>query len=463
MSNGADASEQRSLEETHSRTTTMASTLNNNGFRQAMLKTALETIPQLTEENYSIWKDKMTALLELRGVLASLDKEDEPALASDINAELKLLLISKMDSVTHNNIVTADNRGSAKLLWKAIKDCFASSQSSNRARIFNKFLYVKFKEEAIEAFVTDTKVSIKKLVDVGIDLPQDILAYLILFKFPDSLQLLKHQIMHSNKELTVEFVCNHLTQFNNKNKAEVKDAVPSNQAALVSTKPKRSNRSNGNEKNSSNSSNATSNNSGPKRCTDGFHNPKQDGNHSADSCWHLHPEKAPEWWQEAQAKWKAEKNVNYYMSLITLWIENGDPNSKIILDSGASAHIFNDKRFFDKLELKDCVASEPASKMRPSQSRERETAGALVEKGCNLSANSGSFSVSKENQKLFKGKIVNNLFSVDNPESVGQSVDYSAHFTSSSESLKDIHEKFGHASIQRIKEFIPDSISKSEL
>jgi hypothetical protein len=380
----------------------------------------------------------MTALLELRGVLASLDKEGEPALASDLNAELKLLLISKMDSVTHNNIVTADNRGSARLLWKAIKDRFTSSQSSNRARIFNEFLYVKFKEEAIKAFVTDTKVSIKKLVDVGIDLPQDILAYLILFKFPDSLQLLKHQIMHSDKELTVEFVCNHLTQFNNENKAEVKDASPSNQAALVSTKPKRSNCSNGNEKNSSNSSNATTNNSGPKRCTDGFHNPKQDGNHSADSCWHLHPEKAPEWWQEAQAKWKAEKNVNYYMSLITLWIENGDPNSKIILDSGASAHIFNDKRFFDKLELKDCdvIRTGKQNATLPIKGTGNVTlkwgrltislenclfvpdimvnlisAGALVEKGCNLSANSGNFSVSKGNQNLFKGKIVNNLFS----------------------------------------------------
>ncbi|KAA1075861.1 hypothetical protein PGTUg99_023461 [Puccinia graminis f. sp. tritici] len=98
-----------------------------------MLKTALETIPQLTEENYAIWKDKMTALLELRGVLDSLDKDDNTALANDVNAELKLLLILKMDRVTHNNIVTADNRGSAKLLWKAIKDRFASSQSSNRA------------------------------------------------------------------------------------------------------------------------------------------------------------------------------------------------------------------------------------------------------------------------------------------------------------------------------------------
>lgn len=85
----------------------------NDGFRQAMLKTALETIPQLNEENYSIWKDKMTALLKLRGVLAALNNTETPLGDSD-NAELTMLLLSKMDSVTHQNVVTADNSESAQ-------------------------------------------------------------------------------------------------------------------------------------------------------------------------------------------------------------------------------------------------------------------------------------------------------------------------------------------------------------
>ncbi|PLW06338.1 hypothetical protein PCANC_26456 [Puccinia coronata f. sp. avenae] len=92
-----------------------------NGFRQAMLKTALETIPQLTEENYSIWKDKLMALLKLRGVLNTLNNADVPLGESD-NAELTLLIISKMESVTHNNVVTAKNRDSAQKLWASIKE-----------------------------------------------------------------------------------------------------------------------------------------------------------------------------------------------------------------------------------------------------------------------------------------------------------------------------------------------------
>lgn len=157
--------------------------------------------------------------------------------------------------------------------------------------MFNKFLYVKFREDSLEAFVTNIKVAIKKLVDVGIDLPQDILAYLILFKLPENLHLLKHQIMHSDKILTVQFVCNHLIQF----RAEVKEQASSTQAALVSTRNQKSNRIQGQKGNQEAG--------GGKRCTTGYHNPKQDTNHSSDSCWHLHPDKAPDWWQEAQAKW----------------------------------------------------------------------------------------------------------------------------------------------------------------
>ncbi|KNZ53397.1 hypothetical protein VP01_3250g2 [Puccinia sorghi] len=297
-----------------------ATTLTSDGFSQAMLKAGLDQISQLTEENYLIWKDKMSSLLK----------------------ELTFLLISKIDSVTHNNIVTADNQESAKSLWKAIKDRFASSQASNRARIFNEFLYIKFREDAVDAFITDIKVSIKKLVDVGIDLPQDILAYLILFKFPDNLQILKQQIMHSDKDLSVEFVCNHLNQFNNKNKVEIKEpSTSSNQATLYSNK----------NKNIGRSENQDAGNKKEKRCTKGYHNPKQDANHKEDSCWHLHPEIALMWWREAQEKWESTQKTNYFMSLVTLWVENGDNKSKIILDSGSSSHVFNDHRFFKELNL----------------------------------------------------------------------------------------------------------------
>ncbi|KNZ49117.1 hypothetical protein VP01_51g7 [Puccinia sorghi] len=71
-----------------------------------------------------------------------------------------------------------------------------------------------------------------------------------------------------------------------------------------------------------------------KQCRSRYHNPKQDKNHSSNKCWHLHPKVALDWWKESQAQWKANQN------------QSKGGNS-------ASAHIFNDTRFFENLELKD--------------------------------------------------------------------------------------------------------------
>ncbi|KNZ53748.1 hypothetical protein VP01_3145g2 [Puccinia sorghi] len=457
----------------------------NDGFRQAMLKTALETIPQLNEENYSIWKDKMTALLKLRGVLTALNNQNTPLGESD-NAELTMLLLSKIDSVTHNNLVTAENSESAQRIWSSIRDRFASSQSSNRARMFNNFLYVKFQEDAVETFVTDIKVAIKKLVDVGIELPKDILAYLVLFKFPNSLQSLKRQIMHSDKELSVEFVCNHLTQFNNEARAELKESTSkATEAALFSSKGK-STKSSGNDR-----SDGPGQASGSKRCKAGYHNPKQDKNHSSDNCWHLHPDIAPDWWKESQAQWKASKEkdkTNYFMSLLTLWIESGDPKSRIILDSGASAHIFNDAKFFEKLEPGDfdviktgkqnatlpikgrgmvrltwgnCSISLENCLFVPDIVINLISAGELDAKGCVLHSEKAKFSVFKEGQVALKGTIRSGLYSVDNPSSVG-SLNPSINLSSTKETLQEIHEKYGHASIQRLETLLDKLISRAE-
>ncbi|PLW55076.1 hypothetical protein PCANC_02494 [Puccinia coronata f. sp. avenae] len=103
---------------------------------------------------------------------------------------------------------------------------------------------------------------------------------------------------------------------------------------------------------------SSQNQKGGACCVEGQHNPKQEGNHKADSCWHLHPERAPEWWRENQAKWKESKAKkkapsNYFLLLLMLWVNHGDQNLCLILDSGASAHIFNHANFFSHLELGD--------------------------------------------------------------------------------------------------------------
>ncbi|KNZ56716.1 hypothetical protein VP01_2338g5 [Puccinia sorghi] len=267
-----------------------------DGFRQAMLKMALETIPQLTEENHSIWKDKMTALLKLWGVLKALEDPNIPLGESD-NAELVMLLLSKMDNF-------------AQRIWLLIKELFALSQYSNRARMFNNFLYVKFQEDAVELFVTDIKVAIKKLVDIGIELPQDILAYLALFKFPNSLQrrhLEKRELPLQRHYFPQKI--NHLERDKEAIETMVKPIPVRDVAADITIQSK------------TRTTAVT---------TAGICIPKL-----------------------LRIGGKEKPKENYSMSLLTRWIESGDQKHRIILDSGASVHLFNDVMFFKHLELRD--------------------------------------------------------------------------------------------------------------
>ncbi|KAH9472064.1 hypothetical protein MJO29_002152 [Puccinia striiformis f. sp. tritici] len=106
-----------------------------------------------------------------------------------------------------------------------------------------------------------------------------------------------------------------------------------------------------------------------------------------------------------------------------------------------SAHIFNDTKFFSQLELgnHDVIQTGKKDATLPIEGTGRVTlqwststvlldnclyvpdivinlisAGALLEKGCQIVAKKGSFTVSKEQQDLFKGSIDSNLFLVDN-------------------------------------------------
>ncbi|KNZ50887.1 hypothetical protein VP01_4192g1 [Puccinia sorghi] len=118
--------------------------------------------------------------------------------------------------------------------------------------------------------------------NAGINSGNQLVAYLVLFKFRTSLHIFKHQIVHLDKELSVKF-------------AKKKDSSNSTEPeALFSNKDQKQGKSNSPLNTS-------------KKFKRGFHNTKQEANHSSNSYWYLHPEKSPDWWRESQAQWKAGK------------------------------------------------------------------------------------------------------------------------------------------------------------
>ncbi|POW01693.1 hypothetical protein PSTT_12316 [Puccinia striiformis] len=294
-----------------------------------------------------------------------------------------------MDSLTHSNIVTTDNRGSAKALWKAIKDRFASDESSNRARVFHEFLYVKFKEDALESYITDIKVAIKKL-------------------------------------------------FNNENRAETNEPSSSNQAALVSTRSQRS------YQKRERAGQPGSGSSGGQRDARRVITIRS----KTQTTRRIHAGTYTQIRLQTGGK-KLKLNGRPTKMLITTCKKDATLPIKgigrVVLQWGNSI-----------ISLEGCLYV-------PDIVINLISSGGVIEKGCQIVANQHGFKVSKGELNLFGGKIDNNLFTMTNPDAVGGSIKHSAHFTQTSvKSLKSIHEKYGHASIQRIDHLIPSSVSKAE-
>ena len=94
----------------------------------SILKTTLESIPLLTDENYGIWRTKFMALSRIAKLtdnisgVTPLDEGDNDILVS--------VLLSKLSVSVHSNVINHTNETNSQLIWKAITDHFASEQPS---------------------------------------------------------------------------------------------------------------------------------------------------------------------------------------------------------------------------------------------------------------------------------------------------------------------------------------------
>ncbi|EHS64823.1 uncharacterized protein PGTG_22465 [Puccinia graminis f. sp. tritici CRL 75-36-700-3] len=162
-----------------------------------ILKTALEAIPKLTADNYTLWKN-------LNGTLS--DTQD---------VQLRTIITSKIDSSIHPNVITHENAKKAREIWKSITSYFASTQPANRAQVFNELLDLSFNQSDIQGFITTVRSINSRLFEIGIDIPQDLITYILLKKLPPSLSNVSQQITHSDKSLTTDLVLDHLKLYSN--------------------------------------------------------------------------------------------------------------------------------------------------------------------------------------------------------------------------------------------------------
>ncbi|KNZ45706.1 hypothetical protein VP01_7889g1, partial [Puccinia sorghi] len=122
-----------------------------------VLKTSIEGIPLLTNDNYSLWRVRVVNLLDLVGLKEHIVGDSKVELPSEDNKLLKSILVAKLDSSVQTNIINSENADSAKAIWKSITAFFASTQSSNKARVFKSFLRAQYTPSDIPGFITSMK------------------------------------------------------------------------------------------------------------------------------------------------------------------------------------------------------------------------------------------------------------------------------------------------------------------
>ncbi|KNZ47523.1 hypothetical protein VP01_6335g2, partial [Puccinia sorghi] len=236
-----------------------------------ILKTTIESIPMLKEENDSSWRTRITALFKLGGLKEQMIN-GEPPLDDTDNTLLCTIIIAKISPATHRNIVTSSNEDNEIDLWKAIMKCFISSEPLNRARVWNQFTNISFDVSNIEKFVTEVRSSITKMEDVGIKMEKDIITYDLLKRMPASLDNIKQSITHlkNGEDITPETLLNHLEIHPN----ELKILASTSKLEAITMYTEKE-----------------------KRCSPGKHNPRAD--HPAECCW-FDPNKANAPWVKRQ-------------------------------------------------------------------------------------------------------------------------------------------------------------------
>lgn len=422
----------------------------------------------------------MERLFKMRGILDLVNSPDTNVVIPD-DDEMAGYLMSKLDPSTHTKIITPENEDSTKLIWLAAKNHFASSQAANWARLFFNFLYLGFNQNDIDGFVTSIKTHLGKLDEIGIILPDDILSYLILFKLPDLLKIMRSQIMHSGNDLTVKLVLNHLVQHKNKIKSETVKNSDTNAAMFHSSENSR-------EYNS-------------PRCENGKHNPAVKS-HPASSLWAEFPELRPNQSSNkskrvSKKKQQAESHFYDYSFFCASNHLGILPANRYILDSGCSIHMFQDQNSFlsltnkrgdefintgkkgEGIAIKGVGTALLLSGRKKIQLKNAAWVpdatvnliylGALLLKGFSLRVNSTvnppSFVLRRSKAPVMTGAIENNLLiiSIEQPTTsltvVKPLTDNQVTCDLSSTKLLDLHLKLGHASVERMEKHLGYGIS----
>ncbi|MBW0515471.1 hypothetical protein O181_055186 [Austropuccinia psidii MF-1] len=232
------------------------------------------------------------------------------------------IITNSLDSCTFAKIVVGDEEmENTYLLWSKITNHFSSSTFNSQARIWSIFSKTTYNRN-LQSFISELRQSLNKIKTVGIKVGIKMLAFAILTKLPDDFKSLIEKVMLNTKNQgSPDAILNLLHDAALKEEA-LKSPIEFNMDSRMALNRE------------------TFKLKTIHYCRNGHQNPL--ASHPPEKCWQLHPKKHPDRYQK-------DTKTNYTFAQALLTIEKtsiqGDVLN-VLLDTGASDHMFNDKSFF---------------------------------------------------------------------------------------------------------------------
>ncbi|PLW33837.1 hypothetical protein PCASD_15872 [Puccinia coronata f. sp. avenae] len=258
-------------------------------------------IPMLKGENYSNWQNAMSAYLEYKQLWSVCVSKPVESITDEVKGpmlEAWLILSSKITPSIFNSINSN---------WAKLKSNYATASIYGIYRVWQGYRRVKYKDDLL-TYIIRIEGALAEITTIGLDVMQQLISVDIIDQITEKRPVLMER--HNQIQPIVE-------------------TSAGTQTALSTT----TNRTGG----------------GVKRkiicCSGGKHNPEAP--HTQDQCWTLHLELQPPR-KEACANVNTIANQSLAERVDYAYHTMSDEKSKesVILDSGASQHMFNRWEYF---------------------------------------------------------------------------------------------------------------------
>ncbi|MBW0552214.1 hypothetical protein O181_091929 [Austropuccinia psidii MF-1] len=283
-------------------------------------------IPLLDGANYTKWHLQMRFLLRSRDLLDVCENSvGQDALTTAVNRWKKLsfeaitLITSRINQRAFLEVVKPETSDNANLLWSCINEHYASKRNMNKGRVWMNWQKLNYNSN-LQSYIDSTRRFLLDLQSVSIQLPPEILSYIVLGKLGNDPSLSQVIKMITLNDSLIEKPDEVLLQLQEYAKSIKKPS--SSVSALVAS--------------SEHQYKIT------HYCSNGLHNPKCT-THRKEDCYAENPHLRP---SKRSNKRKIRGSPAASHALITSTVSQSNSSNQIVIDCGATHHMFYSKDVF---------------------------------------------------------------------------------------------------------------------